>query len=161
MFEDIVSTLREEFSGALDVEQLTRVLVRLVVAGVLGGILGYEREFHGKDAGLRTHILVSMGAALFVLAPDQLGMHIADMSRVIQGIVTGIGFLGAGAILKHNDRREIEGLTTAAAVWTTAAIGIACGLGALFLAIASSLVALLVLAALPRAVRPKRDDKAS
>lgn len=159
MFEDIVSTLREEFSGALDVEQLTRVLVRLVMAGVLGGLLGYERESHGKDAGTRTHMLVSMGAALFVLAPDQLGMHMDDMSRVIQGVVTGIGFLGAGAILKHNQEREIEGLTTAAAVWMTAAIGIACGLGALFFAMASAAVALLVLAVLPRFVPSKNDGK--
>lgn len=74
-------------------------------------------------------LLVAIGAALFVLVPQQGGMLIADQSRVIQGIVTGIGFLGAGAIIKHRSEDDVKGLTTAAGVWLTAAIGIACGLG--------------------------------
>ena len=75
----------------------------------LGGALGYERERSGKAAGLRTHMLVAIGAALFVLVPQQGGMVVGDMSRVIQGIVTGVGFLGAGAIIKHRVRAERAG----------------------------------------------------
>jgi putative Mg2+ transporter-C (MgtC) family protein len=131
-------------------EQITRILTRLTLAAVLGGVLGYEREHQGKAAGIRTHMLVAMGAALFVLVPQQAGMTIADMSRVIQGIVTGIGFLGAGAIIKNRSEENVQGLTTAAGVWLTAAIGIACGLGRESTAILSTLLALIVLAVAPR-----------
>jgi putative Mg2+ transporter-C (MgtC) family protein len=130
--------------------QLARVSARLVVAVILGGLLGYERERAGKAAGLRTHMLVALGAAIFVLAPLESGMAIADLSRVIQGIITGIGFLGAGAILKRVRRMEIEGLTTAANIWFTAAIGTAVGSGQLWLPTLGTLLALVVLAALRR-----------
>jgi putative Mg2+ transporter-C (MgtC) family protein len=112
-----------------DPEQLVRVVVRLTVAVLLGGLLGSERESAGKAAGLRTHMLVALGAALFVLFPAEAGMELADLSRVIQGVATGIGFVGAGAILKRQDREEIQGLTTAAGLWLTAAIGLAVGAG--------------------------------
>ena len=101
LFDQIADTLRAEFSDVPDAAQLTRIVVRLLLAALLGGILGYEREQKGKAAGIRTHMLVALGAALFVLVPQQAGMGIADMSRVIQGIVAGIGFLGAGAIIKQ------------------------------------------------------------
>ena len=130
--------------------QLARVSARLLVAITLGGLLGYERERAGKAAGLRTHMLVALGAALFVLAPLEAGMPIADLSRVIQGIVTGIGFLGAGAILKRVRRMEIEGLTTAANIWFTAAVGTAVGSGQLWLPVLGTVLALIVLAALRR-----------
>jgi putative Mg2+ transporter-C (MgtC) family protein len=130
--------------------QLARVSARLVVAVTLGGLLGYERERAGKAAGLRTHMLVALGAAIFVLAPLESGMAVADLSRVIQGIITGIGFLGAGAILKRVRRMEIEGLTTAANIWFTAAIGTAVGSGQLWLPTLGTLLALVVLAALRR-----------
>ena len=95
-------------------------------------------------------MLVAVGAALFVLVPQQGGMGIADMSRVIQGIVAGIGFLGAGAIIKQQRGEDVQGLTTAAGVWMTAAIGIACGLGREATAVLSTLLALAVLTLVPR-----------
>jgi putative Mg2+ transporter-C (MgtC) family protein len=152
----IGDTLRAEFSDVTDVEQITRILTRLLLAAVLGGVLGYEREHQGKAAGIRTHMLVAIGAALFVLVPQQGGMLIADQSRVIQGIVTGIGFLGAGAIIKHRSEDDVKGLTTAAGVWLTAAIGIACGLGRESTAILSTLLALVVLAIVPNLVDRKK-----
>jgi len=151
----IGDTLLAEFSDVTDVEQITRILTRLMLAAVLGGVLGYEREQRGKAAGIRTHMLVAIGAALFVLVPQQGGMLISDLSRVIQGVVTGIGFLGAGAIIKHRSEEDVQGLTTAAGVWMTAAIGVACGLGRESTAIFSTVLALLVLAVVPRLVEPK------
>ena len=119
---------------------------------MLGGLLGYEREQQGKAAGIRTHMLVAMGAALFVLVPQQGGMAIDDMSRVMQGVIAGIGFLGAGAILKNRADSSILGLTTAAGVWMTSAIGIACGLGRESTAVISTVLALIVFALVPRSV---------
>jgi putative Mg2+ transporter-C (MgtC) family protein len=150
MGEVILETLRAEFAGLSDVRQLTSTLVRLLLAALLGGVLGYERESQGKSAGVRTHMLVSMGSAMFVLAPAHGGMEIDDMSRVIQGVVTGIGFLGAGAIIKHRESNIVKGLTSAAGVWTTAAIGIACGLGRETTAIVCTLLVLAVLAVVPK-----------
>jgi putative Mg2+ transporter-C (MgtC) family protein len=149
MWNRIVDTVVAEFSDATDVEQITRILTRLLLAAVLGGVLGYEREHQGKAAGIRTHMLVAMGAALFVLVPQQAGMMVADLSRVIQGVVAGIGFLGAGAIIKNRDD-DVRGLTTAAGVWMTAAIGIACGLGRESTALLSTLLALIVLGGVPK-----------
>ncbi len=156
MWTTIVDTLRSEFSDAPDAEQVTRIMTRLILAGLLGGLLGYERENKGKAAGIRTHMLVAMGAALFVLVPELDGMAVADMSRVIQGIVTGIGFLGAGAIIKHRDEEDVQGLTTAAGIWMTAAIGVACGLGRETTALLSALLSLAVLAVLPRLIGRNR-----
>ncbi len=109
--------------------------MRLCAAGLLGAAIGYDREMMGKPAGLRTHMLVAMGAALFVLAPSETGMAIADLSRVVQGLAAGVGFLGAGAILKLTDEREVIGLTTAATIWMTAAVGVSVGFGRIGLAI--------------------------
>ena len=106
MWEEVANTLVEEFSSLPDAAEVTRVMVRLLLAALLGGIVGYEREHKGKAAGLRTHMLVAMGAALFVLVPERGGMDIADMSRVIQGVVAGVGFLGAGAIIKRHPRNR-------------------------------------------------------
>ena len=119
-----------EFNAGLpDAQQLAHVVVRLLAAALLGGIVGYERERAGRPAGLRTHMLVALGAALFVIACSESGMDSAGLSRVIQGIATGIGFIGGGAILKLAAEREIKGLTTAAGIWMTAAVGVAAGLG--------------------------------
>jgi len=150
MWNRVLDTVQAEFSDAVDAEQITRILVRLLLAALLGGVLGYEREQQGKAAGIRTHMLVAMGAALFVLVPQQGGMNIADMSRVIQGVVAGIGFLGAGAIIKNHSEENVRGLTTAAGVWMTAAIGIACGLGRESTAVLSALLALAVMAVVPK-----------
>ena len=152
MWDRIVNTVGAEFSDVADVEQITRLLVRLLLAAVLGGVLGYEREKKGKAAGVRTHMLVAMGAALFVLVPQQGGMQLGDMSRVIQGVIAGIGFLGAGAIIKSDSEESVQGLTTAAGVWMTAAIGVACGLGRESTALLGTLLALAVLALVPRLV---------
>jgi putative Mg2+ transporter-C (MgtC) family protein len=113
---------------------------RLLAAAVLGGIIGAQRERVHSAAGFRTHILVATGASLFVLASQESGFSTSDVSRVVQGIVAGIGFLGAGTILKLADRGEVHGLTTAATIWVTAAVGVAASVGPLWLpALAASL----------------------
>jgi putative Mg2+ transporter-C (MgtC) family protein len=132
--------LEEILSGLPDVRQTASLVTRMVIAMILGAVIGAQRESSGKPAGLRTHMLVAMGGALFVLAPLQSGMDLDGMSRVIQGIVTGIGFIGGGAILKLQEQRAIEGLTTAAGIWITAAVGIAAGLGRWGLAVASTIL---------------------
>ncbi|WP_207392280.1 MgtC/SapB family protein [Paracoccus nototheniae] len=154
MGDEIWLTIRSEFSDVPDVATLTRITVRLVLAATLGGILGYERERKGRSAGVRTHMLVAVGAALFVLGPLRSGMEIGDMSRVLQGIVQGIGFLGAGAIMVRSARQQIEGLTTAANIWATAGIGVMAGLGLEATAVLSAAVVLIILAAVP-VVLPK------
>jgi len=137
-----------------DIKELTRILLRLTLAVFLGGLIGYEREAAGKPAGLRTHMLVAMGSALFVLVPLQAGMPLNDMSRVLQGLMSGIGFLGAGAIIKHSGSEEdIRGLTTAASIWTVAAIGVACGLGREATAVIATLFGLTILQLLYRLKR--------
>lgn len=156
----VLDAIAGEFSDITDLDELTRVTVRLLLAAALGAWLGYNRERTGKSAGLRTHMLVAMGSALFVLVPQFAGMQIADISRVIQGVVTGIGFLGAGTIIKHRNLDEIKGLTTAASIFMTSAIGVACGLGSEITAAAATLLAWLVLGAMQRLVdvEPKKPD---
>jgi putative Mg2+ transporter-C (MgtC) family protein len=122
--------------------------LRLLTALVIGGCIGLQRELTHHSAGFRTHILVAMGSALLVIAGSQSGMSSSDVSRVIQGIVTGIGFLGGGAILKITDERQILGLTTAAGIWMTAAASIAAGLGRIITALIALLLTLIVLAVL-------------
>jgi putative Mg2+ transporter-C (MgtC) family protein len=150
-WQEVVDTLQTEFSDITDAKQLTQVVIRLTIAAVLGGILGFEREHKGKAAGVRTHMLVCMGAALFVLVPRLAGADDAAMSRVVQGIVAGIGFLGAGTILKGHklDIAQVKGLTTAAGLWMTAAIGIAAGMGREMTAVVSTLLALGIFALVP------------
>jgi putative Mg2+ transporter-C (MgtC) family protein len=131
--------------GLPDWRQLVHVVIRLAAAVILGAILGFQRERVGKPAGLRTHILVALGTCIFVLACSGYGMSSDGLSRVIQGIVTGIGFIGAGSILKVKEDRDIQGLTTAASVWVAAAVGVSVGLGGLGLALLGTLLALLVL----------------
>ena len=138
--------LEEILSGLPDGRQMVSLVTRLLTAMILGALVGAQRERSGKPAGLRTHMLVAMGGALFVLAPLEAGMELEGISRVIQGIVTGIGFIGAGAILKLQDKREIEGLTTAAGIWMTAAVGIAAGLGRWGLALVSTVLTWVTLA---------------
>ncbi|MCD9124662.1 MgtC/SapB family protein [Luteimonas fraxinea] len=140
-----------------DVDTSTTIVVRVLVAAILGGMVGWEREHKGRAAGLKTHILVSIGSALFVLAPLLSGIDGGDVTRVMQGIVSGIGFLGAGAILKLDKGERIEGLTTAAGVWMTAAIGMAAGMGQEMVALATTVMALLVVSALPKLQRPNAN----
>jgi putative Mg2+ transporter-C (MgtC) family protein len=141
--------LLDELSASLpDAREAVRVAVRLLAALLAGGVIGLQREVSGKAAGLRTHILVCAGTALFVLAAVNIGMQQDALSRVIQGLVTGIGFLGAGAILKVESNHQIKGLTTAAGIWMTAAIGVAIGLGRLGTAAIGTVLAWFVLAIL-------------
>jgi putative Mg2+ transporter-C (MgtC) family protein len=126
------------------------VVVRLLLAALAGAALGMNREQHNRAAGLRTHILVAMGAALFVLVARESAMREEAVSRVMQGIVQGIGFLGAGTILKLSKRVEVHGLTTAASIWFTAALGIAAAVAPLWLLVTASLMGWFVLGPLGR-----------
>ena len=120
--------------------------LRLGGAMLAGAVLGLDREVKRKPAGLRTHALVSLGAALVVLVTAAASGGSADaISRAIQGVITGIGFLGAGVILHHESERRIEGLTTAASIWVAAGLGMACGAGLLGLALFALGAVLLVL----------------
>jgi putative Mg2+ transporter-C (MgtC) family protein len=113
-----------------------QMLLRLVIAVTLGGLVGYEREREGEPAGLRTHGMVCLGAALFTVVSLYGFGAGADPSRVASLVVSGIGFLGAGAIL--HDRASVHGLTTAASLWVTAAIGLAVGAGMLLMSAATT-----------------------
>lgn len=122
------------------------VVERLVVSAVLGSLIGVEREMHEKPAGFRTHVLVCMGAAIFALISVSIGEEFAslvDVSRVAAGIVTGIGFLAAGSIFRDKDR--VRGMTTAAGIWVLAGVGMASGLGYYVLAVAATIISLVVL----------------
>ena len=151
--------LFSELAASLpDPAQAVRITIRFFAAIAVGAIVGFEREQTGKAAGLRTHLLVSVASALFVLAPLEGGMSTNDVSRVIQGVATGIGFIGAGAILKRKDDSEIQGLTTAAGIWLTAAAGLAAGLGRLGLALAAAFLAWVILRVVER-IDAKVDGK--
>ena len=164
MWTTIVATLREEFADLAGPEQLTRVTLRLLIAVLLGAVVGYEREMRGSTAGLRTHMLVALGVALVVVVAQEAGMGTSDMSRVVQGILAGIGFLGAGAIIKQRDKEEVRGLTTAASIWATAAIATAAGLGKGATALVATVLAVVILSLLlsiERKLTPSRhgDDE--
>ena len=125
--------------------QLLRVSVRLTVAAILGGLIGAEREYVGKAAGLRTHMTVALGAAAFVLVILENGGNSEALARAVQGVAAGIGFIGAGTILKRNAEEDIQGLTTAATIWLTAAVGLAAGAGLGWLAVVSVACAWVIL----------------
>ena len=152
-------TAQEEFSDLANLKDFTKASMRMLVAAVLGAVIGYERQAKGRPAGLRTHMLVALGSAIFVIAPAQSGMQTEDLSRVLQGVVAGIGFLGAGAIIKLTQDREIQGLTTAASIWVTASIGIAAGMGRETTAILSAVVTVFVLTVLYRLERREKGEK--
>ena len=148
-------------SGLPDARQLIHVLIRMTAATLLGAVIGIQRERAGKPAGLRTHMLVTLGTAVFVLACSGVGMSSDGLSRVIQGLVTGIGFIGAGSILKLSEQRDVQGLTTAAGVWMTAAIGVAVGLGSLGVALLSTVFTLVILTLAKRFERDNDGKLAS
>ena len=124
------------------------MLLRPIVATALGGVVGYERERVGKPAGVRPHGMVALGSALFTLVSVYGFTGVHDPARVAAQIVTGIGFVGAGAILHR--RRSVQGLTTAASLWVTAAIGLAVGVGMLLMSTATALLVCLLLRFGPR-----------
>ena len=133
-------------------------ILALVVAIVLGGLVGLEREINGKSAGLRTNILICLGAAAFTIVSKHLGVELHDGgTRMAAGIVTGVGFLGAGALIQEGS--GIHGLTTAASIWLVASIGIACGAGLYRLAVVVTLLALLALLGLSPLTRMIRGKK--
>jgi len=125
------------------------LIIRIFVAALLGGLIGLEREYRSKEAGFRTHFLVAMGSALFMVVSaygfaDSLNNELQrwDVSRVAAQVVSGIGFIGAGTIIFRKTENMVSGLTTAAGVWVVAAIGLACGGGLYKLAIASTVLVL-------------------
>lgn len=149
----IADGITAEFSD-LSVVQAAQLAVRLLIAAVLGGLIGRDREKAGKAAGVRTHLLVSVGAAAFVAVPQQSGASVADVTRILQGLVAGIGFLGAGCIWKDDTEGRVEGLTTAAGLWLTAAVGAAAGMGREVSALLVGLTGLFALSVLGRWGRP-------
>jgi putative Mg2+ transporter-C (MgtC) family protein len=163
-WDTVWQTVVEEFSDLGDAREVTQVVLRLLVAAVLGGLLGLQREHRNKAAGLRTHMLVAASSALIVLVPLQTGLGDDALSRVMQGLLAGVGFLCAGAILKLEREEQVHGLTTAAGVWMTSAIGIAAGLGREMTAAIVTLLVLGVLALegplqrLRGRRRPSRED---
>lgn len=150
------------------------ILLRVFVAALLSGLIGYEREMHGKDAGLRTHMLVAVGATLFVSFTDLFILEYQPLAppappgnfrlqieplNTVEAIVTGISFLGAGTIFVSGKRDRVQGLTTAASILVTAAIGIAVGLERYVLAVGSTLVIWLILYVLGRLPLRSGDDR--
>ncbi len=130
------------------------LILRIFVAALLGGIIGLEREYRAKEAGFRTHFLVALGSALFMVVSaygfeEAAAMpgHRVDVSRVASQVVSGIGFIGAGTIIFQKNENAVRGLTTAAGLWVVAAIGLACGGGMYRVAIASTLLVLIGLEA--------------
>ena len=142
---DVWRELAAEVPNAVEA---VRFAFRLIIAAVVGGILGYERQRSGKSAGLRTHMLVSLGSATFVASMAAVGGSLDDVARVVQGTAADIGFIGAGAILKGAE--GVRGLTTAASIWMTAGLGVAAGMGRLWLVALATVVAWIVLAFLTR-----------
>lgn len=124
------------------------LIFRVSLAVLMGAVIGWNRETSGKAAGLRTHMLVSLGAAMFVMASLTMGASADALSRAIQGVATGIGFLGAGEILQRRSESGkwvVKGLTSAASIWVTAALGVLAGCGLWQLCFLSALMALVIL----------------
>jgi len=139
----------------------SELIQRLLLAALLGGLLGIERELKQKAAGLRTNILIALGSALFTLMSIELAGTTDDQTRIVAQVVTGIGFLGAGAIMRTDS--GVQGLTTAATVWVNAAVGVAAGGGHYLLAVSATAVAmgvLLLVAPLENAMARRVAEKA-
>jgi putative Mg2+ transporter-C (MgtC) family protein len=146
-----MNVIWEELSGGWpNAEPLLRAAIRLLVAAVLGGVLGIERQYEHKSAGMRTHMLVALGAALLTAAPQLAGVNSDGITRVIQGIAAGVGFIGGGTILKLTDQQEIRGLTTAANIWLAASVGAAAGAGWIVPSVLGAVLALVILYLLGR-----------
>jgi putative Mg2+ transporter-C (MgtC) family protein len=149
----------------IDVPYQADIILRLLVAVIAGGVVGWNREREDKPAGLRTHMLVSLGSASFtVIMIDLMQRYPAhtgggDPTRIVQGIATGIGFLGAGSIMQSG--RTVRGITTAAGIWVVGAIGVACGAGAYVIAGTTVLLTFIILSAvvrLERRIQPARPQ---
>lgn len=142
-----MNILWEELTAGLtNHDRLLRVLVRLFAAILLGGLIGLQRVSPQKPPGLRAHCLVCLGTTVVLLSCSAAALSLDGASRVIQGIVTGIGFIGAGSILKLSEEHLIHGLTASVRLWTTAAVGIAIGLGQVGIALITAVLTVLILA---------------
>jgi putative Mg2+ transporter-C (MgtC) family protein len=140
----------------------TDAVLRLTAAAVIGGAIGLDREVRGKPTGVRTLAIVALGSALAVLAAQHSGGDTAAASRVMQGVITGIGFLGAGVILRNPSGKKVHGLTTAAGIWWTACIGLACGVAAWPIVLTASVLVVIILAfgrPLERALDPRDREE--
>jgi putative Mg2+ transporter-C (MgtC) family protein len=147
------AAVQEVGAGLFDPSVVAHAVIRLLLAAVAGGLIGWQREHEGKSAGLRTHMLVALGTALFVLASLEAVNSADAVTRVVQGVATGSGFIGGGVILKRSEPQEVRGLTTAAGLWMTAAVGVAMGIGRFGLGCFATLLAMVVLGALHRLER--------
>jgi putative Mg2+ transporter-C (MgtC) family protein len=151
---------------SIDIHNWGGLIFRLGLALFAGGAVGWERQRRRKAAGLRTHMLVSLGSALFILVPIEVSGSADSLSRAIQGIATGVGFLGAGEILRqtrpNHQEQEIKGLTSAASIWVTAALGISAGAGLWQLTLLGTVLTLLTLITVKqleqRAIVSRRSD---
>ena len=144
----------------------SQVIIRLTFSLILGGLIGLERQLHRRAAGLRTHILVSLGSCLIMLTSIYISdiyknVTTVDPSRIAAGVITGIGFLGAGAIIREREKEAVKGLTTAASLWVVAGIGLATGCGfyiASFFSTVLALVTLFFLGFFERKILSKKMD---
>jgi putative Mg2+ transporter-C (MgtC) family protein len=149
-WQAVVGAFGKEAAALCDGGELVRGVLRFLLAGAAGGLIGWQREHAGKQAGPRTHMLVALGAALLVLAAREAGMAVDQLSRVMQGIAEGVGFIGGGVILKLTRKQEVRGLTTAAGLWMTAALGVAAGLGRYILVLLGTALAWFILSVVQR-----------
>ena len=145
------SALKELTNSIPDLADLVRIFGRLTVALIIGAAVGLQRSITHKPAGVRTHMLVALGTALLLVTASDAGLSNSDLSRIVQGIITGIGFLGGGAILKLTQQHEIHGLTSAAGIWLTAGASAAAGLGQITAALIGLAMGLVVLRVVGRA----------
>jgi putative Mg2+ transporter-C (MgtC) family protein len=152
--EAIWQGVHAEFSDVSRIVAVTQCMLRLLLATLLGGLLGAQQKRQSTAAGLRTYMLVALGSALFVLIPLQAGLSLIDVSRVLHGLTVGIGVLGAGTLLKQYAPGQMHSLTTAAGLWLTAAVGVAVGLGRNASAVLGTCLACLILALLPPGESP-------
>jgi len=144
MWHALSSVLQHDFAAPEPLD-IARVLVRLVLAMALAAAIGVERELRGTTAGLRTHMLLALGVATIVTGAMEAGMSSDTVGRVLQGVLAGVGFIGGGAILKEDRKQVVKGLTTAASLWATAGIAAAAALGSGVVAVAATILALVIL----------------
>jgi len=144
-WQSLCAAAGKEAGSLADAAELVQGVQRLLAAAAAGAVIGWQRQRAGKSAGLRTHMLMALGAALLILAPLSAGVPLENISRVIQGVAEGLGFIGGGVILKLTQQERVRGLTTAAGLWMTAALGVSAGLGRYLLALIGTLAAWFVL----------------